>query len=215
MTNTHARELDDFAAAARWCTSLVATIGDDQWDEPGLGAWDLRGLVGHTGRAFLTLETALDQPADEVTLPSPEDYFAAILSQQGVDDLVLERGIASGRDLGDDPASAFAAKCESALSRLSRLEEVSSSASVADAAIMTVGGGMRTGDYVRTRTFELVVHGSDIAAALGTDPQIPDSPLRDSLEIAVELAVRGGTGSRVLAALTGRGGLAGDFSVLG
>ena len=61
---------------------------------------------------------------------------------------------------------------------------------MADAAIMTVGGGMRTGDYVRTRTFELVVHGSDIAAALGTDPQFPDSPLRDSLEIAVELAVR-------------------------
>ena len=35
------------------------------------------------------------------------------------------------------------------------------------------------------------------------------------MTIAVELAVQGGTGSAVLAALTGRGGLAAEFSVLG
>ena len=80
---------------------------------------------------------------------------------------------------------------------------------------MTIGGGMRAGDYVRTRTFELVVHGIDIAAALGVEPAVPADALRDSLAIAVELAVQGGTGSVVLAALTGRRGLVGDFSVLG
>ncbi|WP_169253860.1 maleylpyruvate isomerase N-terminal domain-containing protein [Brevibacterium sp. 'Marine'] len=141
---------------------------------------------------------------------SPEDYFREVLSQPGVDAVVLARGVASGEALGPRPADAFASLCDSALATISAL-----SPAAADATIMTIGGGMRAGDYVRTRTFELVVHGIDIAAALGVEPAVLAAALRDSLAIAVELAVQGGTGNAVLAALTGRGGLVGDFSVLG
>lgn len=53
------------------------------------------------------------------------------------------------------------------------------------------------------------------SALAGISALSPAAALRDSLAIAVELAVQGGTGSAVLAALTGRGGLVGDFGVLG
>jgi hypothetical protein len=51
-----------FEAAANAVVELVRTI-DDGWDRPGLGAWDLQALVGHTSRSFLTVTSYLDQPA--------------------------------------------------------------------------------------------------------------------------------------------------------
>ncbi|MFE2741449.1 hypothetical protein ACFXEC_11985 [Brevibacterium sediminis] len=67
----------------------------------------------------------------------------------------------------------------------------------------------------RTRTFELAVHGIDIATILGAEPLVPEAALRESLAIAAGLAMQSGKGSSVLAGLTGRGGLAEDFTVLG
>lgn len=188
----------------------MSTVGDDRWAAPGLGGCDVRGLVGHTSRAFSTLVTALDRPAGEVDLSSPEDYFRAVLSQPGVDDVVRERGVASGKALGERPAEAFAALCDSALTKVS-----TPSPADADATIMMVAGGMRAGDYVRTRTFELVVHGIDVAKTLGAEPLVPEAALRESLAIAAGLAMQSGKGSSVLAGLTGRGGLTEDFAVLG
>ncbi|MCU4297921.1 maleylpyruvate isomerase family mycothiol-dependent enzyme [Brevibacterium permense] len=110
----------------------------------------------------------------------------------------------------DRPAEAFNALCESALTKVSTLSPAD-----ADATIMTAAGGMRAGDYVRTRTCELVVHGIDIDAALGVEPTVPEAALRESLALAAGLAMQSGTSSSVLAGLTGRGGLAEDFTVLG
>ena len=42
-----------FAAAARWFTETAGQVGD-RWDLPGLGEWDVRALVGHTSRSFIT-----------------------------------------------------------------------------------------------------------------------------------------------------------------
>ena len=38
------RAFDD---AAGWYLATVALVGD-RWDEPGLGEWSVRDLVGHT-----------------------------------------------------------------------------------------------------------------------------------------------------------------------
>ena len=47
------RAFDD---AADWYLATVALVGD-RWQQPGLGEWTVRDLVGHASRSFLTIET--------------------------------------------------------------------------------------------------------------------------------------------------------------
>ena len=62
---------------------------------------------------------------------------------------------------------------------------------------------MRLGEYLRTRTFELVVHGLDIGAASGVDPGFARAPLVDATGLAAEVAVLTGRGPDLLLAMTG------------
>ena len=50
----------------RW---LVSRVPSDAFDQPGLGVWDVRGLIGHTSRAMSTVITYLKMPATSVTCP--------------------------------------------------------------------------------------------------------------------------------------------------
>ena len=73
---------------------------------PGLGAWDLRSLVGHTCRSLVTVETYLDQPAADIEVATAPDYYVAIapaLAGEGPE--IVERGRQAGLALGADPAS--------------------------------------------------------------------------------------------------------------
>src|SRR5664280_173329 len=65
-----------FTDAAEWFVRTAASV-DDRWDQPGLGEWDVRALVGHTSRSLLTLETYLARPAASVEIPSAADYYRA------------------------------------------------------------------------------------------------------------------------------------------
>src|SRR5689334_5589665 len=93
-----------FLDAGEWFVQLVAEVGD-RWDEPGLGEWDVRALVGHTTRAFLTVETYLDQPASAIEVETPVEYFRAVRRfATGADSAeVAQRGRDAGTALGDDP----------------------------------------------------------------------------------------------------------------
>ncbi len=68
--------------------------------------------------------------------------------------------------------------------------------------------------YLPTRTFELVVHTLDLAAAIHAPGEPPTEPLAASLELAAGLALHSGRGVEVLLALTGRRTLAADFSLV-
>lgn len=76
-------------------------------------------------------------------------------------------------------------------------------------------GTMTLSGYLPTRTFELVVHGHDLASTLGVSapPQLAE-PARSCLRLAMSLAVEQGAAGDVLLALTGRGPLPPGFSVL-
>jgi hypothetical protein len=65
---------------------------------------------------------------------------------------------------------------------------------------------MRLRDYLPTRVFELVVHGTDIALATGLDWAPPADAVAASVALAGEIAVASGDGVPLLRALTGRGG---------
>ena len=74
---------------------------------------------------------------------------------------------------------------------------------------------MRLRQYLPTRTFELVVHGLDIARAAGLpNPGYSAGLLTAVLELAAAAAVLGGRGPELLLALTGRTGLPAGFSVV-
>ncbi|WP_237569423.1 maleylpyruvate isomerase N-terminal domain-containing protein [Mycolicibacterium lacusdiani] len=197
-----------YTAAAEAITDLVRRIPDDAWDGPGLGDWDLRSLVGHASRSFVTVSTYLRAPAEREDLASAVDYVARLREMAaglGAAD-VVERGRQAGRDLGADPAAAVDALARAALS---------DTADAGDPLITVIGGlGIRLSNYLPTRTFELAVHGLDIARAAGISLVLPDEVLEEATVLATRVGVALGHGETVLLALTGRAPLTEGFSVV-
>ena len=179
--------------------------GGDRWTRPGLGAWDVRSLVGHTSRSLLTVETYLARPAASVEVGSAADYFRATRAVAAGPD-VEARGRDAGEALGVDPAAAVA----EIAARVLPLVDARDGTEV----ITTIAGGMRLGDYLPTRTFELVVHTADLATALGAPADVPATAAAQALELVARLAVAGGRAAPLLLAATGRPGLPAGFSVL-
>src|SRR3954452_12104049 len=145
-----------FADAADWFVRTTTLVGD-RWDRPGLGEWDIRDLVGHTSRSFLTVETYLARPAPTVEVASAGDYFRAT-SAAAAGPGVAARGREAGAALGADPAAAVA----EIAGRVLPLVEARNGTEL----LTTFAGGMRLVDYLPTRTFELVVHTADLATAV-------------------------------------------------
>ena len=195
-----------FEAAANAVVELVGTI-DDGWDRPGLGAWDLQALVGHTSRSFLTVISYLDRPAESEAIDSAAAYLALGRTLAGADaEAVAERGRQAGRDLGPDPSATVAERAATALAKVRATDP--------EALLTTIGGGMRLRSYLPTRTFELVVHGYDIADATGIDVDFGDVALGAAVALAAEAAVRLDHGADLIRALTGRGEWPAGFVVV-
>ena len=202
-TGASASTLVAFEEAAQAFVDLVGQVRGD-WDRPGLGVWDLRSLVGHTARALVTVTTYLDRPATTEVLASAAAYLGDV---GAVDpELVAERGRRAGADLGDDPAGWVAAAAERAVARVRAADP--------QALIETVGGGMRLASYLPTRTFELVIHGADVAAALGLDPDVPPAALREAAGLATQVVLDQGRGQDLLLTLTGRADWPADLVVI-
>ena len=76
MDTTWSESQRAFTEAGAWSLRTVARVGD-RWDQPGLGEWDVRALVGHTCRSFLTVEDYLQRPPAEVEVATTADYYRA------------------------------------------------------------------------------------------------------------------------------------------
>ena len=202
-TGAHAPTLLAFEEAAQAFVELVGQVRGD-WDRPGLGVWDLRSLVGHAARALVTVTTYLDTPAATEDLASPAAYLTG---SSAVDpEVVAARGRQAGADLGDDPAAWVSAAAERAVARVRAADP--------QALLTTVNGGMRLVSYLPTRTFELVVHGADVAVALGLEPDVPPAALREAAGLATEVVLAQGRGQDLLLTLTGRADWPADLVVI-
>ncbi len=198
-------QIESFAEAAEAFAALVDQIQPDQWTQPGLGVWDLRSLVGHGARALVTVDTYLDRPASLEALDSAAAYIEATGGAMDPE-AVAERGRQAGAALGDDPAGAVRALVDRVVPRV---------AHSGDPLIETIGGGMRLSNYLPTRTFELVVHGLDVATAADlAQPGLSTRLLTEVTCLASAVAVRHDHGPAVLLALTGRRSLPAGFSVV-
>lgn len=203
-----------YASAATTFADLVRRIPAAAWTGPGLGEWNLRDLIGHASRSLVTVSTYLRTPItggagdrrEDVT--SAADYYVQIrdyASTLGAAD-VAERGRQAGRDLGADPAAAVDALVQKALSDVAAAD---------DPLIQVIGGlGIRLGNYLPTRTFELAVHGLDIARASGVALTLPEDVLTEAATLAARIAVRTGDGDALLLAMTGRVALPDGFAVV-
>jgi uncharacterized protein (TIGR03083 family) len=196
---------ETFAEAARTFADLVRRIPPNRWDGPGLGEWDLRSLVGHTSRSLITVETYLGQPAGTEEVPTPAAYYVAVAAIDPQS--VVGRGVAAGQALGENPAESVDALAERVPALVER---------AGNPLITTAAGGMHLEAYLPTRSFELVVHSLDIAAAVPDveGPEFSDQLLSQVARVAATSAVLLGHGVELMLALTGRATLSPGFSVV-
>jgi uncharacterized protein (TIGR03083 family) len=195
-----------FDAAATSFLRTVEVVPEGTWEEPGLGEWTRRELVGHALRAFMTIEQYLD-PTRELDEPMDAvEYFRRGLSGDGVHEAIAERGRAMGRALGDDPI----ATVRETVARVVPLVDGSPD----DVICLTSAGPMRLIDYLPTRVVELVVHTLDLTDSLGLPPDLDPHAAQLVVDILAGLADRGGQAD-VIRALSGRSPLPHGFTVLG
>jgi hypothetical protein len=186
--------LPTYLEAAASFADLVASL-PPSLPGPGLGEWDLRALVGHTSRSLVTVIDYLQQPAERIEADSASYVLAAGAAVSGGAG-VTERGVAAGAALGEDPAGHVRTLLDRVTSDLADAD--------LDQVITTFAGGMRLRDYLPTRTFELVVHGLDIAAAVPVRWAPPPAAVASAVALASEVAVLRGEGPLLLRLVTGR-----------
>jgi uncharacterized protein (TIGR03083 family) len=203
--------LDDYTKVRNGCrhasATLISTIGaipDRQWDQAGaLGEWTVRQLLGHTLRAFTTIEAyllpAADQPATIET--DAVGYYHIALAAPDLHQAIAERGRQAGADLSDPVA-----QTEEIVRRVLGLIDAT-----ADHAVVKAAAGVMTfGQYLTTRLVELVVHTVDLQRATGQVVTIDP----DSAGVVIGLLATLADPVELLCALTGRSRLP-DTNVLG
>ncbi len=194
-----------YEQAAAWFMSLVDRV-DGRWDAPGLGAWTVRDLVGHASRSLLTVESYLHTEPGPVEAASAVDYFVRSRDALADAEAVAERGRKAGADLGADPAAAVRSIAVRVLALVA--------AAGVDDYVSTPVGDLWLTDYLPTRTFELVVHGCDLAAACDLVADVPVVAAAEAGALAAGLAAHDGSASDLLLAATGRRPLPPGFTVL-
>lgn len=215
MTGSEAERVrGTFRAAVEGFLRLVQAVPPGRWDDHGLGEWTMRDLVGHASRALATVEAYLGKEASGDRLEGPAAYFLAVAAggpgtetRAARDRAIAERGREAGAALGDDPAAAVGELA-------GRVVQLVWSASD-EAPCATPAGPMTLLGYLPTRTFELAIHGLDLARALGVAPPEPLAPaVSAAVSLAGELAASDRRASEVLEALGGRRALPEGFTVV-
>src|SRR5438067_1453584 len=170
-----------FAQASGFFIAVAEHVRDDQWDDPGLGVWSVRDLVGHTSLAHTNVERDLAAPPSTRSVEDAVAFFEAGLAVPGVEERVAQRGREAGVALGADPVSVVRGVADQASAIVAQLPD--------ESILATSIGSMRLPSYLPTKTFELMVHTLDLAAAIGLKVEPPADALAESVEIAVALAL--------------------------
>lgn len=204
-----------FTEATGFLIGLADVVDDSQWSSPALGGWSVREVFVHASRAgsTITAYSVPEPPSPEPTqrsLTSGAEYYLAVLGEDGIHEAVAERSRTQASEL-DEPIPEY-------LRRVFADAEQTLQRTPAAQVLGTLAGGITLEDYLPTRIVELVVHGIDIAGALGVEPEVPPEPMRVTLETLAELAVRRPDVFDpvvLVRAMTGRGTLPEGANLLG
>lgn len=181
-------------------TELVSRVKADQLDGPGLGTWNLRSLIGHTSRAMSTVVTYLGQPMDKVTCDAAVGYYVWVAQGSDVNAEIARRGVEAGQALTDhgEVITGFTEQMRAVRRALDAVPAGS------DPIIRTLAGGMYLSEYLPTRTFELIVHGFDIAKAAGIAFAPHPGAVAETAALAARVGCALGHADLLIPALTGR-----------
>lgn len=186
-------------------TSLLQTIDrvePHQWDLPGLGVWNVRELTAHTLRAFTTIERylAVEPIVDRLVVDAAE-YFRIVLADPNVHNAVAERGRQAGAQL-IDPVGESEATAQRVLALVASTAD--------DDVVETTAGKMMFIEYLATRAAELALHTLDLQRA--TSQPLVLAPATATMVVGLMAGLA--EPITLLSALTGRGTLPDDYSVL-
>lgn len=193
--------------AVEFFLDVAGEVRPEQWDAPALGVWSVRDLVGHTSRSITRIEEFGARRAPAVDVASAADHYRRSLGRPNAGEQIAERGREAGQALGADPLAAMREDWARAERILDATDE--------DEIIAYDNGGIRFGDYLETRVFELTIHSLDLANAIGVEAQPPREALAVALQTLAAIALESGCGADLALAATGRAPLGEGFSVLG
>jgi uncharacterized protein (TIGR03083 family) len=187
-----------FHESSETFVTLVASIDEPQWEEPGTGEWTVLELVAHTMRAFVAIDEVLVRPLDPASrrLAGAADYYRVAMSMAGVHDGISARARDGAALIKVDPPT----KVRVLADRVGQLVD----ATPGDREVQHYAGRITFRDYLVTRLTELVLHCVDIQCALGIEPRAPvraAALVRDELLVLAEDA----DALAVACALSGRG----------
>lgn len=186
-----------FRESGHWWRSLVGGIDDHQWDLMGLGEWTVRELVAHGARAFKTVSLyAEGDVKDPTRIESAAQYFRIVLAEQTPHVHIADRARQEAREESDwvTATDQLWAGAELVVSKLP-----------GDADVHTFVGEMTLSQYLATRVVELVVHGTDLAEAIGIPSPPPLSGTRVAVDVLLDLSTPDDAAS-IVRLLTGRTG---------
>lgn len=186
-----------FRESAHWWRSLVGGVDDHQWDLMALGEWTVRELVAHGARAFKTVAEYVEgEPKDPTRIATAAEYFRIVLAEQTPHVHIANRARKEAREEDD---------WVSATDRAWAAAELVVSKVPADTDLHLFVGEMALDQYLATRVVELVVHGTDLAEAIGIPSPPPRSGARVAVDVLLDLAAPDDAAS-VVRLLTGRSG---------
>ncbi len=194
-----------YLESAEFFAQLVDGVDIDAWEDHALGQWTLRDLAGHTYRSISTVVGYSEKPAPQVDVESTTQWILNV-RQNANPDRVAELGRSAGLEIMDSPTMMVRGFLNMAKERVNDLDD--------DFILATPQGGMRFIDYLQLRTMELVIHGSDLAKALGVEAKPPDGGMQVALQVLTGVAVAEGRGPALADALTGRNALPIGYNLL-
>jgi uncharacterized protein (TIGR03083 family) len=198
-----------FAAASAAVVEVVADVPDDAWAAPGLGEWSVRELVAHTLRAWTTLRDYLADPVPPADSPvlTAAQYLAGGLTVPGIHEGVAQRARDEVATLGEDPSSVVRELAGATTALVDGLPD--------DRLLPTRFGVLTLAEYLRTRAFELTVHGLDVVRATGQPaPAALTGCAAPALALVAEVAGERGMAVPLLTVATGRGALPDGYSLM-
>jgi uncharacterized protein (TIGR03083 family) len=191
-----------FEDAAATLLTTIDQVEPHQWDLPALGVWNVRELTAHTLRGFTTIEHYLSaEPNIDRLIVDAVEYFRIALSDPNVHSSVAERGRDAGALL-TDPVGESEATAQRVLALVASTAD--------DEVVETTFGKMMFIEYLATRAAEIAVHTLDLQRATGQPTSL--TPATSSMVVGLMADLAEPVG--LLSALTGRGTLPADYSVL-
>ena len=138
-------------------------------------------------------------------MPTAAAYYLAITAAGGANTHIAERGRAAGRALGDDPLAHLRGLSDRVIAMLPAYAD--------DYALVTIAGGMRLDEYLRTRVFV----SSSTASTSRPPPVWTRASTRRRSSTPLDSRPRSSLSPDVgplLLAVTGRGSFPADLTVV-